>query len=407
MVGVLDHHRDRLADLALDVAQPGALLGVAQRDRPALSPGARGAADAVDVALGHVRQVVVDDVGDAVDVDAARRDVGCDEDGAAAVAEVAQRPLAQRLGLVAVDRVGAQAAGLEVLHDAVRTVLGAREDQRAAHRRVTLQQLREQHALSRLLDEADGLLDPLGGGGGRVDRDANRVAQQRRRERGDLLRHGGREEQRLARRRQQRGDASDRDDVSEVEHVVRLVEHQDLGEVEPDRAVRQMVEQAAGCRDEDVDAALDRARLSRLRHAAEHQRGAKPGLPPVVAEAGGDLGGEFARRGEDEHAAGAPHRRLRLGQQPVQDRQREGRRLAGARLGDALDVAAGHHDGDRLRLDRRRRGVVLDGKGAQKRFGEAEFLESGHERWPNVADASATSVSGQRGRVPAQCSGRC
>ena len=41
--------------------------------------GARGAADAVDVALRHVRQVVVHDVADALDVDAARGDVGGDE----------------------------------------------------------------------------------------------------------------------------------------------------------------------------------------------------------------------------------------------------------------------------------------------------------------------------------------
>ena len=39
----------------------------------------------------------------------------------------------------------------------------------------------------------------------------------------------------------------------------------------------------------------------------------------------------------------------------VQDRQREGRGLAGAGLGDAEDVAARELRGDRLRLDRRRR----------------------------------------------------
>ena len=68
------------ADQLLDVAQEGALLRVAERDRDAVGAGARGAADAVHVALGHVRQVVVDDVGDAVDVDAAGGDVGRDQD---------------------------------------------------------------------------------------------------------------------------------------------------------------------------------------------------------------------------------------------------------------------------------------------------------------------------------------
>src|SRR5438067_481833 len=63
----------------LDVAQEGGLFVVAERDRDARRAGPRRAADAVHVALRNVRQVVVDDVADAVDVDAARRDVGCDQ----------------------------------------------------------------------------------------------------------------------------------------------------------------------------------------------------------------------------------------------------------------------------------------------------------------------------------------
>src|SRR5262245_21636827 len=41
--------RDRLSGEALDVAQPPALLGIAQRDGGAHSTGARSAADAMDI----------------------------------------------------------------------------------------------------------------------------------------------------------------------------------------------------------------------------------------------------------------------------------------------------------------------------------------------------------------------
>src|SRR5690242_21277246 len=41
--------------------------------------GARGAADAMDIGLGHVRQIEIHDMADAVDVDAAGSDVGGDE----------------------------------------------------------------------------------------------------------------------------------------------------------------------------------------------------------------------------------------------------------------------------------------------------------------------------------------
>src|ERR1044072_1002922 len=58
---------DRKLDLdqLLDVAQERHLLVVAERDGDAVRAGARGAANAVHVALRNVRQVVVDDVADA------------------------------------------------------------------------------------------------------------------------------------------------------------------------------------------------------------------------------------------------------------------------------------------------------------------------------------------------------
>ena len=62
-----------------DVAHERHFVAADQRDGDAFRAGARRAADAVDVALRDVGQVEVDDVADAVDVDAARGDVGGDQ----------------------------------------------------------------------------------------------------------------------------------------------------------------------------------------------------------------------------------------------------------------------------------------------------------------------------------------
>ena len=102
-------HGYRCADELLDVAQEGQLFAVAERDGDAVGAGARGAADAVHVGLRHVRQVEVDDVADAVDVDAAGGDVGGDQRRDLAAAERRQRALALALRFVAVDGVGRDA----------------------------------------------------------------------------------------------------------------------------------------------------------------------------------------------------------------------------------------------------------------------------------------------------------
>src|SRR6185437_903892 len=53
------------ADQLFDIAEIAHLLGAGnQRDRCAIGAGARGAADAMDISLGNVRKIEVDDVAD-------------------------------------------------------------------------------------------------------------------------------------------------------------------------------------------------------------------------------------------------------------------------------------------------------------------------------------------------------
>ena len=141
------------------------------------------------------------------------------------------------------------------------------------------------------------------------------------------------------------------------------------------------VEQAAGRGDEDVDA------------AARAPRPAAPWpTPPKMTvrrqRAGGGRRSRSSRRsalassrvGRQDEARGGPcgRRRARSRGEALQDRQRERGGLAGAGLGDAEQVAAREHEGNRLRLDRRGRLVVLGGQRLQKGSGEAEVGKRGH-----------------------------
>src|SRR5215216_2496648 len=137
---------DALVGQPLDALELAALAAVAERQGDARGAGTRGAADAMDVALGVGRQLVVDDVRDARDVDAARGEIGGDQHAGAAAAEVVERLLAGVLRLVAVDRLGAHATILERLGDAIGAALGAGEDDDALERLV-VQQVAQQRTL--------------------------------------------------------------------------------------------------------------------------------------------------------------------------------------------------------------------------------------------------------------------
>eukprot|EP00631_Chrysoreinhardia_giraudii_P006976 CAMPEP_0197427574 /NCGR_PEP_ID=MMETSP1170-20131217/38698_1 /TAXON_ID=54406 /ORGANISM="Sarcinochrysis sp, Strain CCMP770" /LENGTH=199 /DNA_ID=CAMNT_0042955269 /DNA_START=240 /DNA_END=837 /DNA_ORIENTATION=+ len=113
----LDEARGELGGLDGEEGQGGAFLA-----------GAAAAADAVDVVFVGLGHVEVADNLDVLDVEAARGDVGGDEEGALAGAEVPEDPIALFLGLVAVDTASGEVVVLEGPGEGVAALLGLDED---------------------------------------------------------------------------------------------------------------------------------------------------------------------------------------------------------------------------------------------------------------------------------------
>jgi hypothetical protein len=96
----------------------------------------------------------------------------------------------------------------------------------------------------------------------------------------------------------------------------------------------------------------------------------------------GDLHRELSGGREDEgpdRVASGRERGVRVVLEPLEDRQDEGGRLAGARLGRAHQVASLEDERDRLGLDGRGRGEALIGNGAEEFGRQAERIK-GHVR---------------------------
>ena len=191
----------------------------------------------------------------------------------------------------------------------------------------------------------------------------------------DLRRHGGREEQVLALCRDAADDLADRLDEAQVQHLVGLVQDEDLRLRQVQRLLLQVVQQAAGGGDQDVETLLQGAFLRTVFHAAEDDGHAEAQVGAVLLEAVGDLGRQFARGAQDQGARGARLGRHAVLGQAMQDRQGEGRRLAGAGLGDAQQILALHDVGNGLGLDRRRLLIAGRGQGGQESLVQAHGFE--------------------------------
>ena len=170
-------------------------------------------------------------------------------------------------------------------------------------------------------------------------------------------------------------DLSDWLDEAEVQHLIDFVEHQEFDRAEIGRAGVQVIEQSAGRRNQDVQPLGERTNLRAMRHAAEDHGDLERQPRREIAETLRDLAGEFARRAEHERACSELRRRAGIGEELVEDRQREGGRLAGAGLRDADEIAALHQSGNRLRLDWRRLMETHFDERFDEGLGEAEAIE--------------------------------
>ena len=119
------------AEEALDDRDVALVLGGHHRQRVAGGVHATGPADAVNVVLGGARHIEIDDMGDVVDVDPARGDIGGHQDLGPAALEMGERALALNLAAVAVDHGYVVTARVELTRQPVSPALGACEDDHA------------------------------------------------------------------------------------------------------------------------------------------------------------------------------------------------------------------------------------------------------------------------------------
>ena len=98
----------------------------------------------------------------------------------------------------------------------------------------------------------------------------------------DLRREGGGEKQVLALRGEQREDLADVGDEAHVEHAIGLVEDEDLDPGEVDRALRDVVEQPAGRRDDDRRALTQAADLAVRSRRRRRWRPTGPGAADLA-----------------------------------------------------------------------------------------------------------------------------
>ena len=358
-------------DEALNVADIGRVFRRDQSDRVAHRLRPAGAADTMDVIFGLLRHIVIDDVRDPGDVDAAGGNIRGDHHFILAGLEAFEGFDALVLRPICVQHRDRVIAGLETTGDLVGTVFRAGKHDHAIEFGFGEQCL-EQIKFLIMRDRVERVIDRFIDRTGHADLDFGGIAKRKRRDGRDLRRHRGGEKQRLPLPRTPGDNVFDGRQETHVQHAIDLVENENVDVAETDLSGLEIVHKPARRRDDDIDAALQFGTLGPVTNATKHRDRADIGKAGKITERRLDLCREFTGRFEDEDAGPA------VGAEAREHREGKGRRFAGTGLSRSDQVAAAEDDGDGAKLDRSRVGITGGLDAAQDRLGEIKSLKS-HE----------------------------
>lgn len=353
----------------LEVAE---IFAGAEGEGAAGGTGAGRAPDPVDVGLGLIGHIKIHDQGDVFDIDTAGGDIGGDEDGGLAAAEFIEGALSGILCFIAVDGLGAEAGMGEVAGEPVGTLFGAAKDQgELASILVALigEEGLEESGLVIALEEAEPVVDLIGGLPGGLDADFGGVVKDFAGQLCRMAGESGGEKEGLALSWQFGDNGADIGQEAHIEHAIGLIEDEVFDLIETQFALAEEVEEATWGGDEDIKAFAESFDLWMKADAAVDGTDAGVLILSIFPEAGGDLAGEFAGGGEDKDAKSFGDRFGGIFLEPLENGQGKGCCFAGTRLGASEHVATALDERDCLRLNGRGRVVPECLKGTVEGIG--------------------------------------
>ncbi len=303
-------------------------------------------------------------------MDAAGGDVGGDQRGDVAVAELVEHPVALRLGLAAVQGGGLHAVGEQVVHQAVGAVLGVDEHD---HPAVAGGDVRDGGVLVEVLHLQHMVLHRADRSGGRVHRVRHRVLEEAPHQPVNVAVQGRREQHRLTALGHLLQQLGDLRQEAHVGHLVGLVEHRDADPVQLAVAALDQVLEPAGSGDDDLRTPVQRLRLPADRHPADDRGHPQPHRVGERRQRLGHLLRQLP--GGHQHQRQRAARFGLLPGGPGQQREAERDGLAGAGTAPSEDVPAGQRVRQRGGLDRERGGDALAGQHREQCLRHLQLVE--------------------------------
>ncbi len=255
-VGWQGHGFDGLSSRAFEALEDAASAGVNKENCFAAAASAAGAADAVHVGFAISGEIIVDDVGDAGDVESAGGNIGGYDDVEVAGFELFDDAFALGLSHFSAEGGGAVTVPGEQLSEGFGGAAEADEDDGCVEV-FGFEQSQECGFLLVIAGDDVALADGVSGSGFLANFNVGGVFEMLLCDTADRCGHGCGKECRLAGFRELLEDPVDAFGEPHLEHLVGFVQHKAAEAFELQRPTFHVVHYSAGCAHNDVDAAIE------------------------------------------------------------------------------------------------------------------------------------------------------
>jgi hypothetical protein len=285
---------------SLDRAKIGPFLRRAECDRDTLSPGSTGPADPMNVTFRFHRHVIVDHMGDPINVDPSCSDVRRHKNLNLVRPQRLECALPRILRFIAVNGCRLKTVLRQLSCHSVGTAFRSCKHQ-CLPNRSGRQRLLQCRSFRAAIEEHHALVNFPDTGLFRSHIDSEWIGQQPLREFDNSRRHRGGKEQRLSIIGQSTDDAFQVGQKAHIHHSVRFIKHKDLQFIQLDIPLIHQIQQASGSGNHDMGALFCSLNLLMRADTTKHLANTNGQMSAISLETVGNLNRQFASWSQYQH----------------------------------------------------------------------------------------------------------
>lgn len=354
-----------------DISEILPILCITESERYSTCSCSTSSTDSVNIGLRDIRNIIVDDMCQEIDIDATSRDISRDKYSGLSVFEIRERSLSSILGFISMDSFRSDIFTDEIFHYFISSMFRSSEYKDRLYTFI-FEDMEKKIIFITFVYKKYRLCNDIDCRRNRSNTNMFWIMQDCFRKSDNLIWHRRWEEKSLSSFWNELEKFSDIMDESHIEHSISFIKHENLDMSEVDISLTDKVEKSPWSRDENIDSFRERICLFSLSDTTIDDSISDSAMSSVCSEALSNLDSEFSSRSKNECFDFSFFCWIFFRIEKLENRYRESSRFSSSGLSTAEKISSWEYDRNGLFLDGSRSGISLFLYGFEDRIDKLE-----------------------------------